>query len=161
MSNSPNNHVAIFASRGGRAASLAISLLIAFASPMAEAQSVADPASNPASNPAMRAPLDIIPTPMRAAVGTLAPIAADQDTKLAPRVQARQMNRAMRAVLWHGFVAGRPFGFCHRFDEAFARHPCFTGLARYGTQAASQRHRRTDRLGAGHQLVGGAAAAFP
>jgi hypothetical protein len=94
MSNSPNNHVAIFASRGGRAASLAISLLIAFASPMAEAQSVADPASNPA----MRAPLDIIPTPMREAVGTLAPIAADQDTKLAPRVQARQMNRAMRAV---------------------------------------------------------------
>ena len=98
MSNSPNNHVAIFASRGGRAASLAISLLIAFASPMAEAQSVADPASNPASNPAMRAPLDIIPTPMREAVGTLVPIAADQDTKLAPRVQARQMNRAMRAV---------------------------------------------------------------
>ena len=47
---------------------------------------------------AMRAPLDIIPAPMRQAVGDEAGRARNAETKLAPRVAARQMTRAVRAV---------------------------------------------------------------
>jgi hypothetical protein len=47
---------------------------------------------------AMRAPLDIIPAPMRQAVGDNEGKARNAETKLAPRVAARQMTRAVRAV---------------------------------------------------------------
>ncbi len=47
---------------------------------------------------AMRAPLDIIPQPMRQAVGESQQNQANAETKLAPRVAAQQMTRAVRAV---------------------------------------------------------------
>jgi hypothetical protein len=47
---------------------------------------------------AMRAPLDIIPAPMRQAVGQLDAVEDKGAGKLAPRVAARQMKRAVRAV---------------------------------------------------------------
>ena len=58
-------------------------------------QNVADAQNSPY---AMRAPLDIIPAPMREAVGQLDEVQVRQSGKLAPRVAARQMKRAVRAV---------------------------------------------------------------
>jgi hypothetical protein len=65
-------------------------LLIGSFAPPAGAQS--------APTMAMRAPLDIIPQPMREAVGDRAADRSTRKAKIAPRVEARQTKRAVRSV---------------------------------------------------------------